>query len=73
MMDKIHCPGCEDNFYNGHNPYDIKDCWGLQTAKLIMRKRVGMNDIPPWNGPAEKLPSCYKKRGYIFVRPERTC
>jgi hypothetical protein len=73
QMNAKHCVGCEDNFYNGNNPYDIKKCWGLETATLIGRKRVGMNDTPPWNGPVENLPSCYKKRGYIFVSPERTC
>ncbi len=24
-MDKKHCSGCEQNFYNGNNPYKVKD------------------------------------------------
>lgn len=72
-MDAKHCAGCEDNFYNGNNPYGTEKCWSLATAKLIKRKRVHINDIPPWTRTPETLPSCYKQKGYIFVKPEVTC
>ncbi len=72
-MNKDKCSGCEDNFYNGNNNLGVGKCWGLDTAKVIKRKRVGMNDMPPWKRKSESLPSCYKQRGYIFVKPEVTC
>lgn len=70
-MTKDKCAGCDDNFYNGNNPYDIKECWSLKTAKLIMRKRVHVDQIPPWNQKAQKYPNCYRQRGYVFVRPDQ--
>ena len=69
-MDKKHCIGCNDNFYNGNNPYGIQVCWALDRAKLIMRKRVGLNDRPPWTRKPEKLPDCYREKGYVFVSPD---
>ena len=71
-MDRKHCIGCEDNFYNGNNSYEIKECWSLETAKLIKRKRVSINQMPPWNQEAQTTPSCYRKSGYIFVGEHQT-
>jgi len=71
-MDKSKCAGCEYNFYNGNNPYGITECWLLKKAQLIQRRRVGINDVPPWTAKPETLPSCYHKRGYIFVKPDQT-
>ena len=69
MIDKKHCIGCEDNFYNENNPYGIKECWSLKDAKLIMRKPVGINERPPWTRKSEKLPSFYSQKGTVFVEP----
>ena len=33
-----HCQGCRNNFYNGNNPYEIKECWSLKNAVLQKRK-----------------------------------
>lgn len=71
-MDKKHCPGCEQNFYNGNNPYGIKECWHLADAKRILRKEVGINDMPPWNHKPQLLPSCFHRSGYIYVKPDVT-
>jgi hypothetical protein len=46
-MDKKYCAGCNENFYNGNNDLGVHVCWCLKTAKLIKRKRVGINDVPP--------------------------
>lgn len=70
-MDKKHCVGCRDNFYNGNNNLGISECWLLKTAKLIKRKRVHMDEVPPWKAKPETLPNCYNESGYIFVAPER--
>lgn len=71
-MNSEHCVGCDDNFYNGNNPHGIPRCWNLDTAVLKMRKRVAMDERPPWNREPEELPSCYREKGYVFVKPEIT-
>lgn len=69
---KSDCAGCEDNFYNGNNPYGVKECCRFRTGKLIRRKRVGMDDVPPWDHQlVSKLPDCYRQKGYVFVEPNR--
>lgn len=76
-MDRKHCSGCRDNFYN-YTPMvlNVKDgkpqCWSLPEAKLMMRKRVHINQRPPWTQPAEKLPHCYTAPQFVFVDPGRT-
>ena len=75
-MTKHRCSGCEQDFYNGNNPLEIKECWGFHSAKMSKRKMVGMNDVPPWNWKASWYPSCYQRKGYIFVNcnnGDRTC
>jgi hypothetical protein len=69
-MDRKHCVGCEQDFYNGKNSLGVKVCWHLKDAKLVMRKRVGMWETPPWQRTPERLPNCYQETGYIFVDPK---
>jgi len=33
-----YCPRCRDEFYNGQNPYGIKDCWHLAESKVEWRE-----------------------------------
>lgn len=70
MMDKKHCLGCEEDFYNGKNPYGITECWLLRDGVLGMRRRVRMDERPPWEAKPEKLPYCYRQKGFVFVTPE---
>lgn len=70
-MDKIHCLGCEDDFYNGKNPLGVKECWGLKTAEMIWRKKVHINQRPPWNQGSTMYPRCYKLKRHVFVKPEQ--
>lgn len=70
-MDKKHCAGCEQNFYNGNNPYGIKECWSLKDATVILRRRVGIWEPPPWKAKPESLPNCYQQKGFIFVKPNQ--
>lgn len=65
-----HCSGCSDNFYNGNNNLGVNECWLLKSMKLIKRKQVGINDVPPWTWKPKKFPSCYKKAGYVFINCE---
>lgn len=73
-MEPDKCIGCEQDFYNGKNDIGVKQCWHLEDARIILRRRVGMNDMPPWQRKPERLPSCYQQRGFIFVfvKPEQT-
>lgn len=72
-MNKSNCSGCEQNFYNGNNPYGVKECWSFKEAKVIFRKRVSISQVPPWKQKAQRLPSCYQQKGYVFVGPNVTC
>ena len=71
MDKKKHCLGCDNNFYNGNNPYGVKECWSLANAELIMRKEVSINDVPPWKQKARKFLNCYRRKGYCYIDPER--
>ena len=73
LMDKQQCGGCEDNFYNGNNPHNVKECWCFKNAKLVMRKQVSIHQRPPWRQKAHPVPSCYKQKGYVFVDENQVC
>lgn len=65
------CAGCRDNFYNGNNPYGVKQCWSFETAKVVKRIKVGVNERPPYS--ANRLAwtlSCHKPQGYVQVAIE---
>ena len=70
-MDKKHCSGCSDNFYNQGNNSQSGECWQLESAKRIMRKVVHIDQVPPWNQKAEKLPDCYRKSRHVIVAADR--
>lgn len=70
---KEMCRGCEDDFYNGNNPYNVQECWSYKNAKIEMRKRVSMHQVPPWTQKPSKYLTCYHQRGYVFVDGGRTC
>ena len=66
------CEGCFDDFYNGKNPHGVKECWNLKSAKVVKRKKVGIDDRPPWNDqPVVEVFNCYKPKGFVMVDPER--
>lgn len=67
---KKYCEGCEEDFYNNHNPYGIEECWHLRAAKIIWRKRVHIDERPPWKAKAERMLDCYRQKRFVFVRPE---
>jgi hypothetical protein len=68
-----YCPGCEDNFYNGNNPYGIGGCWSLNSAKEVMRKMVHINDVPPWNHTPKETLSCFHKKQFVMIDEDGTC
>ena len=66
-----HCAGCEQDFYNGKNPYEVKECWSLGKAKLVSRKKIHINQVPPWKQKPIKVLSCYRQREYVFWAPDK--
>ena len=65
------CIGCKDNFYNGNNPLGVKECWCLPKAKVVMKKKVHINHVPPWKQAPIKVLSCRHEKGYVFVGPNQ--
>ncbi len=70
---KKMCIGCRDNFYNGNNDLGVKECWGLQSAKLVLKRRVSTSERPPWTTEPELVLSCRREVGYVFVNKNQTC
>ena len=62
-----YCVGCYENFYNGNNTIGVKECWNLKSAKLVMKKKVGIDDVPPWNHTPIKCLSCYHETGFVMI------
>jgi hypothetical protein len=56
------CSGCSENFYNGNNPYGIRECWRLKSARIVKAKFVPMSMVPPWTGlQIVKTLSCHRR------------
>lgn len=72
MKKSDRCQGCRDNFYNGNNPHGIKECWSLKDAKVVWKKLVPIDLVPPWNMKAERVLSCYRRPGFVAVDPHVT-
>ena len=64
---KKYCEDCEDDFYNNKNDFGVKECWHLKDAKLVLRKKVSVNQVPPWNQKPIKVLSCFRQKGFVFV------
>lgn len=67
---KKHCAGCYCNYYNGTG---ANECWSLDTAKLVMKKEVHVDQRPPWDQKPIKVLSCYHRQRYVYVDPQKTC
>ena len=71
MMDKTFCNGCRDNFYNGNNNLGVQECWLLREAKREKRLLIPISLPPPYKHiKPSLLPTCYKRSGYVTVKPE---
>ena len=69
---KAFCRGCYNDEYN-YGLGGAKQCWGVGSMTVISRKRVHINDVPPWKHEPEQLPDCYRKPQYVFVDADTTC
>lgn len=66
-----YCIKCTENFYNGNNPYGIKECWYLSNAKVVQQKIVPLDQSPPWKQKASRVLSCQRIEGCALVSPDR--
>jgi hypothetical protein len=77
MKDTSYCAGCDDDFYNGGNPYDIKECWSLKSAKVVTRYKCHWwTPTLQINFTKVKTYSCHRESGKnAFYTPEafRNC
>ena len=69
-MKKSHCKGCYNDAYN-HGLGGSKECWMFSKAKVIWRKEVHIDQVPPWKQKAKRFPDCYNKSSYVYVSPDR--
>lgn len=71
-MKKSDCNGCYNNVYN-NGAGGSNECWSFKRAKMIFRKEVHVDQIPPWNQKAKRFPDCYTKQRYVYFEANRTC
>lgn len=64
------CTNCYDNEYN-QGLGGAEGCWHLDTAEIVMKKEVPINQRPPWNQEAKRTLSCYKRMGFIYVGEDK--
>lgn len=69
-MDVQYCAGCEDNFYNGNNPYGVQECWHRKDAVRVARVIIGIDEHPPYHHKPALMPECYRKKRHVLVRPD---
>ncbi len=67
---KALCKGCYNNDYN-HGLGGAKECWNYEDGIVKLRKRVHINDRPPWRNDPRMMMSCYQEPKYIFVNGDR--
>lgn len=53
------CRGCRDDFYNGQNPYNIKECWNFKDAQVVDAEYyLSVHSVNPTK--IKKVMSCFK-------------
>ena len=68
MIDRKHCNGCRNDYYNDGNGLD-GTCWSRKDAVLVLRKKVHIDQVPPWTQKPQKFPDCYTAQRYVMVKP----
>jgi hypothetical protein len=65
------CPGCTENFYNGNNNLGVKECWNLDSSKIVRRIFIGIDWMPPYakSEPVRTL-SCHRKHRMVSIDPK---
>lgn len=67
-----HCSGCRDDFYNYNGNSPNGRCWSLPSMQLVFKKEVSVDQRPPWTQKAKKLPDCYHRPRFVYVKPDQT-
>jgi len=76
MIDRKHCIGCHDNYYNCQATSGSSDgmCWSRKTGKMVWRIPVGYWENPPYlNKKKVKVPDCWHGQGSNrthYIKPE---
>ena len=69
-----YCVGCRDNFYNSSDSTSpTGKCWSLESMELVKKKEVPIDRVPPWTMLPITVPSCYHKKGYVYINPKVIC
>lgn len=69
---KKMCGGCRNDIYNQPGNSMTGECWSLKAARVVMKRRVGMWEEPPWTREPERVLSCRTESGYVFVGKDQT-
>lgn len=79
---KKMCSGCRNNRYNMGRGFvenagidaivTCDECWNLESATVVMKKRVSLSQYPPFTQKPIKVLSCYSQPGYCFIDKNAT-
>ena len=64
-MTREACSGCYNNDYN-HGLGGAKECWSFKDAKIVMKRKIHVDQIPPYKQKPQPYPNCYQQRRYVF-------
>lgn len=77
LAKKKLCSGCRNNRYNMGVGFverpgidavvTCNECWSMKTAKVVMKKRVSVSQVPPWTQKPIKTLSCKSEPGFVYV------
>lgn len=67
---KAMCYRCRDNYYNAPGNSTTGECWSFRSAKVVTRTHVGVWEPPPYEWMPEKVLSCHRPDGYVWLRRE---
>ena len=70
-MTRERCKDCENDFYNQPGNSCGGCCWLFGKAKLILRKKIHIDQKPPWKQRPDMYPDCYNTKGYVFFNGDR--
>ena len=60
---KDMCRGCYDDLYNSQPD----GCWSYDTATVMLKKFVHVDQVPPWKNKPTLTLSCHHKQRYVSV------
>jgi hypothetical protein len=66
------CEGCRNDFYNGHNPLGVKECWSLKEARVVTLYQIGWwtQQDRAENFQKVKKPHCWHAPGQVALMEE---